>query len=232
MLGQTSPRDKHQWHRAAIPPGLLSSGGGLHTLGGLFDKSCDSLGLRHVDGMAALDLNDRRTRPLGHQTLGIRWDHLVVGGDHIPARLGLPRRFTDLAAESLHAPRDLRVSHESGSFCVHIGCEGSAELRPVEEQIAVLRRQYRRYGYAGRRIFDKRCHGLALVRSKGGDIHESYNLGMVSGFSDHRSTIRVADENYSDLHVALALRNTAALPEQHHEPVHERGNRGHFAWQR
>src|SRR3989442_9548233 len=94
--------------------------------------------------MAALDLNDRRTRPLGHGTLAIRWDHLVVGGDHIPARLGPPRRFTDLAAESLHAPRDLRVSHESGSFCVHIGCEGSAELRPVEEQIAVLRRQYRR----------------------------------------------------------------------------------------
>src|SRR5712691_8165857 len=85
----------------------------------------------------------RRTRPLGHGTLGIRRDHLVVGGDHVPARLGLPRRFTDLAAESLHAPRDLRVSHESGSFCVHIGCEGSAELRPVEEQIAVLRRQYR-----------------------------------------------------------------------------------------
>jgi hypothetical protein len=59
MLGQTSPRDKHQWHRAAISPELLSSGGGLHTLGGLFDKSCDSLWLRHVDGMAALDLNDR-----------------------------------------------------------------------------------------------------------------------------------------------------------------------------
>ena len=49
--GQTSPRDKHQWHRAAIPPGLLSSGGGLHTLGGLFDKTRDSLWLRHVDGI-------------------------------------------------------------------------------------------------------------------------------------------------------------------------------------
>src|SRR5437667_10520012 len=99
--------------------------------------------------MAALDLNDRRTRPLGEGTLGIRWDHLAVGGDHIPARLGLPRRFTVLATESLHDPRDLRVSHESGSFCVHIGCEGSAELRPAEEQIAVLRGQYRRYGCAG-----------------------------------------------------------------------------------
>src|SRR5438132_14293141 len=56
-----------------------------------------------------------------------------------------------LPLRTSHAPRDLRVSHESGSFCVHIGCEGSAELPPVEEQIAVLRRQYRRYGCAGRR---------------------------------------------------------------------------------
>src|SRR5438132_1217677 len=112
MLGQTPPADKNQWHRAAIPSELLSSSGGLHTLGGLFDKRCDSLWLRHVDGMAALDLNHRRARPLGHGTLGIRWDHLVVGGDQVPARLGLPRRFTDPAAESLHTPRDLRVSHE------------------------------------------------------------------------------------------------------------------------
>src|SRR5260370_13670515 len=35
-----------------------------------------------------------------------------------------------------------------------------------------------------------------------------------------------------DLHVALALRNTAALSEQHHEPIHEGRNRGHFACQR
>src|SRR5439155_5835838 len=64
---------------------MLSSGGGLHTLRSLFDKRCDRLGLRHVDSMAALDLHDRRTCPLGHGTLGIRWDHLVVGGDQVPA---------------------------------------------------------------------------------------------------------------------------------------------------
>src|SRR5206468_8751993 len=98
MLGHTTPRDKHQWHRAAIPPGPLSSGGGLHTLGGLFDKSCDSPGLRHVDGVATLDLNDGRASPLGHGTLRIRRNHLVVGSDQVPARLGLPRRFADLAA--------------------------------------------------------------------------------------------------------------------------------------
>src|SRR5438270_12009557 len=83
----------------------LLSGGGLHTLGGLFDKSCDSPGLRHVDGVATLDLNDGRARPLGHGTLRISRNHLVVGSDQVPARPGLPRRLADLAAESLDAPR-------------------------------------------------------------------------------------------------------------------------------
>src|SRR5712671_4485769 len=35
-----------------------------------------------------------------------------------------------------------------------------------------------------------------------------------------------------DINVALAVRNTAALPEQDHEPIHEGGNRSYFAWQR
>ena len=35
-----------------------------------------------------------------------------------------------------------------------------------------------------------------------------------------------------DLDVALALRNTAALPEQEHELIHEGRNRSHLAWQR
>src|SRR5438477_7377140 len=102
--------------------------------------------------MATQYLNDGRARPLGHGTLRIRRNHLVVGSDQVPARLGLPRRFADLAAESLHAPWDLGVGHERGFFRVHVGREGGAELHPVEEQIAVLRRQYRRYGRAGRRI--------------------------------------------------------------------------------
>src|ERR1700675_4778093 len=36
----------------------------------------------------------------------------------------------------------------------------------------------------------------------------------------------------SDLNLALALGNTAALPEQEHQPIHEWRNRSDFAWQR
>jgi hypothetical protein len=41
----------------------------LHSRGGLFNESRDSLGLREVDGVAALGLNHRGVRPFGH----VRW---------------------------------------------------------------------------------------------------------------------------------------------------------------
>ncbi len=129
--------------RADSPLDLLSSSS-LHFPGGLFNESCHSSRLRDVDGVAALDLNDRGARPLGHGTLGVRWDHPVIGGDQVPARLGPPRRFANCATESRHAPRSLRIGPERCLFCVHVGGERGGELCLVLEQIAVLRRQYRR----------------------------------------------------------------------------------------
>jgi hypothetical protein len=125
----------------------------LRASGGLFDKLCDSPRLRYIDGVAALDLNDRGTRPLGHGTLGVRWDHLVLGGYQVPARLGPPRGFADRAANGPHAPRNLGISHKPSFFWVHVGGERGWELRLVEKQKAVLRGQYRRYRRAGRRVF-------------------------------------------------------------------------------
>src|ERR1700682_1456959 len=148
------------------------SGGRPRILGGLFNKNCDSAGLRHVYRMATLDLNDRSARPFGHGTLSGRWNHLVLGGDQGPARLVPPRGFADRAANGPHAPRNLGVSHKRGFFWVHVGGERGWKLRLVEEQEAVLRGQYRGYGRAGQRIFNKRPHGLALVWSEGGDVYE------------------------------------------------------------
>src|SRR6266853_264239 len=148
------------------------SRGGLHLRRSLFNKICDSSWLRYVDGVASLDLNDRSTRALGHSTLGVRWNHLVLCGDQVPALLGPPCGFADRAANGAHAPRNLGVSHKRGFFWVHVSCERSGKLRLVEEQKAVLWRQYRRYGRAGRRVLDKRSHRLALVWSEGGDVYE------------------------------------------------------------
>src|SRR6266853_5949063 len=148
------------------------SGGALRFRRSLFNKICDRFWLRYVDGVASLDLNDRSTRAPGHGTLGVRWNHLVLGGEQVPARLGPPRGFADRAANGPHAPRNLGVSHKCGFFWVYVGCERSGKLRLGEEQEAVLRRQYRGYGRAGQRIFNKRSHRLALVWSEGGDVYE------------------------------------------------------------
>ena len=78
-------------------------------------------------------------------------DHLVFGRDQVPAWLGLPRRLTNRAAQSVYAPWNLRVGHERCLVSVHVTRKGGGELGLVEEQIAVLRRQYRRYGRAWRR---------------------------------------------------------------------------------
>src|SRR5260370_21398390 len=126
------------------------SGGALRLRRSLFNKICDRSWLRYVDGVASLDLNDRSTRALGHSTLGVRWNHLVLGGDQVPARLDPPRGFADRAANGPHAPRNLGVSHKRSFFRVHVGCARGWKLRLVEEQKSVLRRQYRR-GWAARR---------------------------------------------------------------------------------
>src|SRR6202140_2440974 len=118
----------------AGPPNLLS-GGVLYALGSLFYQGCNSCGLRHVDGVAAFDLDPRGARPLRHETLGCRRDHLVFSDDQVPAWLRSPRWFGDHAAECPHAPRDLRVGHESGFFCIHVACKGRGELRLIKEQI-------------------------------------------------------------------------------------------------
>src|SRR6266852_8401919 len=148
------------------------SGGALHLRRSLFYKICDSSWLRYVDGVTSLDLNDRSTRALGHGTLGVRWNHLVLGGDQVPARLGPPRGFADRAANGAHAPRNLGISHERGFFWVHVGRERGGELRLVEKQKAVFRRRHWRYGRAGRWVFNKRSHRLALVWSESSDVYE------------------------------------------------------------
>src|SRR6266705_4171709 len=148
------------------------TGGALRFRRSLFNKICDRFWLRYVDGVTSLYLTDRSTRALGHSKLGVRWNHLVLGGDQVPARLRPPRGFADRAANGPCAPRNLGISHKRGFFWVHVGCERGWKLRLVEEQKAVLRGQYRRNGRAGRRVLNKRSHRLALVWSEGSDVYE------------------------------------------------------------
>jgi hypothetical protein len=126
--------------------------------------------------------------------LGFRWDPLVFGGDEIPARLGSPRWLADFAAKSRYVPRHLGIRHERGLFGVHVCSERGVKLSLIEEQKAVLRRQYRRYWRPWWRIYE--CgHRLAFIRSERRDVYETGHLRIVPGFSDYCSTVGVANEN-------------------------------------
>jgi hypothetical protein len=88
----------------------------------------------------------------------------------------------------------LRSGHEVGLGGVDVGGERRRELRRVEEQEAVLRRQDRRHRRARRRVGDQRADRFALVGSEGGDVDEPGDLRVGAGFGDDDAAVRVTDE--------------------------------------
>src|SRR5437762_412738 len=102
------PDRSHFWSGKGHRPDSLFG----HSVGVAFNQRRNGVWLRHIDSMTARNLDDCRTRALGHETLRRRRNHLVVGGDQIPTGLGPPCRLTDRAVQSFEAPRNLRVSHE------------------------------------------------------------------------------------------------------------------------
>src|ERR1700722_19945836 len=72
--------------------------------GGFFDQSRHRLRMRYKDRVTALDLNDHRTRALRHLSLGVGWNHLVLGRNQVPARFRFPCWFTDRAVQGVHTP--------------------------------------------------------------------------------------------------------------------------------
>src|SRR6266436_10425669 len=66
------------------------------------------------------------------------------------------------AASMRNAPRHLGVRHERGFFGVHVCSESGVKLCLVEEQKAVLRRQYRRYRRPWWRVFHECGHRLTF----------------------------------------------------------------------
>ena len=73
-------------------------------LGRFFNQCRHRLRLRYIDRVAALDLDDHRTRALRHLPLGVGWNHLVLGRKQVPARFRFPCRFTDSAVKRVHTP--------------------------------------------------------------------------------------------------------------------------------
>src|SRR5437870_12450437 len=161
----------------------------LRCTGGLRDDRGYCIGPRHVDRVTARNLFDCRARALGHETLGWRRNHLVLGYEQVPTRLRLPSRFTDRAAQRFDAPRNLRIGHERGLSRFHVSRERRCELRLLKEEITVLRWQDRRYRCVRWWILNETVHRLTFVRRKRGDIDELRDFGIVAGLGDYCSTV-------------------------------------------
>ena len=111
-------------------------------------------------------------------------------------QLGLDFQAASVTAPvSARTPHGTCVGHERGLGLVDIGGEGSAELRLVEEQEAILRRKDRRHRRAGGRVLDEGVNGLGFVRCKRRDVNEPRDLRVVSGFRDHHAAVGMADQH-------------------------------------
>src|SRR6266446_7441469 len=97
-FGIWSRRSRGQFPKGncAVCESPLALGTGLfaRSFGGGFDQVRNGGWLRDVDRMAARHLDDGGAGALGHETLGGRRNHFVVGDDQIPTRLGPPCRRT------------------------------------------------------------------------------------------------------------------------------------------
>lgn len=145
--------------------------------------------------MAAGLIDGLGTGALGHHPLRVDRDHLVVGRHQIPARLALPGRHGRLAIQGGDTPGDLRVSHECRDIGLHIGRERGGELRVIERQEAVLRRQDRRHRRAGSRIGDQLADRFTLVGRERCDVDQPRDLRIGARFGDDDATIGMTDQN-------------------------------------
>jgi len=162
--------------------------------GGLLDQRSDSIGLRDVHGVAALDLDHRGARPFGHGTL--RVSGIALSSVAMRYQLGLA-----LHAGSLILPLRAATPHGTWESAMNAAFRGPRLRRKWRETLpcrgtkAVLRRQYRRYRRPWWRVFHECGHRLTFIRGERRDVDETSHLRIVSGFSDHRSTVGVANEN-------------------------------------
>ena len=119
-------------------------------------------------------LDDGRAGALGHHlaapAAGSCWSSVATRyqlGFAFQAGIG------HLAAQRLDAPRHLRVGHERGFVGGDVGRERRGELRAVEEQEAILRRQDRRHRRARRRIGDQRRTDSPLSGRERRDVDQA-----------------------------------------------------------
>src|ERR1700678_3019169 len=134
--------------------------------------------------------------PCGIPPFEVRVDGSVCSSYQHPARFGSPRSRGDDGFEIVSRVEYLRSRHEGGLLCRKVGCEILMELRRVEISETICRFLYRsRLAKVAWETLSVVRLILASVWHVGGDINQSDDRWIRSGFGNYRSTVTMSDKN-------------------------------------
>ena len=165
--------------------------------------SVTDVGLRDHDHVRAVDLGDRRTRPLRHRADDVGAGGLVAGGNDGPRRQVLPGRRRRWARRTPASATGRWTAAISAACSLgEIAGERVSRLGGVDRELGrrpavrgrVLQGDERAFEHAVLRARLDLAQPLALVGSEGGDVDQADDVvGLRRGVGDHGAAIRMAD---------------------------------------
>src|SRR5258708_28837259 len=136
------PRRLLAWSRRAFrcgdkqsPCGAKNERGSANRVRRVEDKSGRRFRLRDHCDMRRINLDGRRVCPLRHESLGGRWNGVVLPGDHVPRRDRFPRGLTGQGYKRLVGERSLFRLHLVSNLERQVGRECLVERRLLYVQV-------------------------------------------------------------------------------------------------
>src|ERR1700722_182144 len=120
-------------------------------------------------------------------------DSAIVGSDDEPAWLGVPGSFFDRRSKDGALGRTLNCEDEALLRGRKILSETLSNPFFCEHQVAVLDLPELAVSRSGWILRGHSAERFAFLGSEGRDVDHTRDFGIVSGFGDHCSAVRVAD---------------------------------------
>ncbi len=121
---------------------------------------------------------------------------LSVGVGDLADKLGLAHVHGSVHLAGLRSriiPEDFH--HQSCCILFNVCSKCASELCPIEEKIAVLRRQNRRHGRTECRIRNQRRYRFSFIRRECCNVNKTRNLGMSSRLCYYGPALGMPHEN-------------------------------------
>ena len=165
----------------------------LNAFCGGADNIDDEVGLRQHCDVTAVDSMSGRTHALGYEALQIGVDRLVLRGQNVPARFGLPGRAYHFLVEEVRSRRIVRCPDD---LLLLLGKVAREILHAVREHpnSPVRRRNVPEY-VGGGEFAQLAINRLVSIGCDRRDIDQSDNTVVRSRRCYDRAAVRVADKD-------------------------------------